>query len=221
MTANDPAELQRIYGMSFDRKLAYRNRVWEVLIRDKFQSYLRPDATVLDLGCGYGEFINSIRCGKKYGMDLNPDARKHLATDGELLEQDCSTRWPLADGALDLVFTSNFFEHLPGKPALKATFEEAYRCLAPNGALIAMGPNVKFLPGTYWDFWDHHLALSERALTEGLENCGFKIAECIDRFLPYTMVNQREYPLCFISAYLRVPLVWKFMGRQFLVVAVK
>jgi hypothetical protein len=35
------------------------------------------------------------------------------------------------------------------------------------------------------------------------------------------MVNAREYPICFISAYLRVPLVWKIMGRQFLIVAVK
>lgn len=221
MTANDPAELQRIYGMRFDRTQAYRVRVWEVLIRDKFQSYVKPDATVLDLGCGYGEFINNIRCGKKYGMDLNPDARKRLAPGVELIEQDCSTRWPLTDGSLDVVFTSNFFEHLPDKAALKSTLEEAHRCLAPGGRLIAMGPNVRFLPGSYWDFWDHHLALTERAMSEGLENCGFKIAECVDRFLPYTMVNAREYPLWFISAYLRFPLAWRLLGRQFLVVAVK
>ena len=130
MTANDPAELQRIYGLRFDRTRAYRNRVWEVLIRDKFQAYVRPDAKVLDLGCGYGEFINNIRCGKKYGMDLNPGARQHLVADVELIEQDCSTRWPFADGTLDVVFTSNFFEHLPTKASLKATLEEAHRCLA-------------------------------------------------------------------------------------------
>ena len=221
MTANDPSELERIYGLRFDQTLAYRKRVWEVLIREKFQGYVRPDTTVLDLGCGYGEFINQIQCGKKYGMDLNPGARQHLAPEVALIEQDCSTRWPFAEGALDVVFTSNFFEHLPTKAALKATLEEAHRCLAPGGALIAIGPNIKYLAHSYWDFWDHHLSLSETSLSEGLQNCGFRIGECVARFLPYTMVKAREYPMFFISAYLRLPLAWRILGRQFLIVAVK
>lgn len=221
MTANDPAELRRIYELRFEKTRAYRMRVWEVLIRDKFQRYIQPQDTVLDLGCGYGEFINQIRCGEKHAMDLNPDARKHLAPDVAMIEQDCSTRWPFADGALNAVFTSNFFEHLPSKATLKATLDEAFRCLAAGGRLIAMGPNIKFLAGSYWDFWDHHLALSEASLSEGLTNCGFEIAECIDRFLPYTMVNAREAPMFFVSAYLRMPLLWKVLGRQFLLVAVK
>lgn len=221
MTANDPSELQRIYGLRFDHRLAYRNSVWKVLIRDKFQQYVRPDSVVLDLGCGYGEFINNIHCAKKYAMDLNPEARKRLNADVELLEQDCSTPWPLAENTLDVVFTSNFFEHLPSKAALKSTLEEAYRCLKPGGLLVAMGPNVRYLSGSYWDFWDHHLALTDLSLGEGLENCGFTIAESVARFLPYTMVNAREYPVFFISAYLRFPLAWKFMGRQFLIAARK
>jgi SAM-dependent methyltransferase len=219
MTANDPNELSRIYGARFEQMAAYRREVWQVLIRDLFQRYIRSDETVLDLGCGYGEFINQIRCGKKYAMDLNPDARSRLAPEVELIEQDCSTRWPFADGALHTVFTSNFFEHLPGKAALKATLEEAYRCLRPGGQLIALGPNVKYLPGTYWDFWDHHLALSEISLAEGMRSCGFVIRECIDRFLPYTMVNTRRYPMLFVSAYLRLRPAWKIFGRQFLVFA--
>lgn len=221
MTANEPSELQRIYGLRFDQKRAYRTRVWQVLVEEKFQSYVRPGATVLDLGCGYGEFINQIRCGKKYAMDLNPGARQHLAPEVELLEQDCSTHWPLAEGSLDVVFTSNFFEHLPSKAALKATLEEAHRCLKPGGALIAMGPNVRYLAGSYWDFWDHHLALTDLSMAEGLENCGFRVAEKVARFLPYTMVKQREVPPAFISAYLRLPLVWPVFGRQFLIVAEK
>jgi dolichol-phosphate mannosyltransferase len=51
-----------------------------------------------------------------------------------------------------------------------------------------MGPNIRFLAGEYWDFWDHHLALSDRSLAEGLENCGFNILENHDRILSYTMV---------------------------------
>ncbi len=221
MTGNEPDELSGIYRQRFEKMRAYRTRVWDVLIRGKFQARVQPGETVLDLGCGYGEFINQIRCGKKYGMDLNPDSRKNLAPEVELIEQDCSQRWPFPDGALDTIFTSNFFEHLPGKAALKATLDEAHRCLRPGGQLIAIGPNIKFLPGKYWDFWDHHLPLTEASLSEGLTTCGFTIRECVDRFLPYTMVNACEVPPFLIAAYLRFPLAWKILGRQFLVTAVK
>jgi len=221
MTANQPEELRRIYGARFEKNLAYRQRVWSVLIRDFFQPRVSPSATVLDLGCGYGEFINHIQCGRKLAMDLNPDAPQFLAADVRFLQQDCSTRWQCEDQSLDVVFTSNFFEHLPSKDALKLTLEEAFRCLKPGGRLLAMGPNIRFLAGEYWDFWDHHLALSDRSLAEGLENCGFTIVENHDRFLPYTMVNRREQPLFLLSLYLKLRPAWKFFGRQFLIVATK
>lgn len=221
MSANQPEELRRIYGARFEKNLDYRKRVWGVLAPEFFQNYVPPAATVLDLGCGYGEFINAIRCGRKLAMDLNPDAPRFLAADVQFLQQDCSTRWECRDNSLDLVFTSNFFEHLPGKNALKLTLEEGFRCLQPGGKLIAMGPNIRFLTDKYWDFWDHHLALSDRSLAEGLENCGFTILENHARFLPYTMVGRRESPLALISLYLKLPLAWKIFGSQFLIVATK
>src|SRR6267154_1295534 len=46
--------------------------------------------------------------------------------------------------ALDVVFTSNFFEHLPNKDAIRRTPLEVYRCLRPGGRFIAMGPNMKY-----------------------------------------------------------------------------
>jgi SAM-dependent methyltransferase len=152
---------------------------------------------------------------------LNPDAPRFLAADVRFLQQDCSARWQCEDGSLDVVFTSNFFEHLPSKSALRLTLEEVFRCLKPGGKLLAMGPNIRFLPGEYWDFWDHHLALSDRSLAEGLESCGFSIAENHDRFLPYTMVNRREQPLFLLSWYLKLRPTWRFFGKQFLVVAVR
>ncbi len=221
MTANQPDELSRIYGARFEKNLAYRRRVWSVLVPEFFQSFVSPADTVLDLGCGYGEFINTIRCGQKLAMDLNPDAPRFLAAGVRFLQQDCSTHWQCDNDSLDVVFTSNFFEHLPSKSALKLTLEEAFRCLKPGGKLIAMGPNIRFIPGEYWDFWDHHLALSDRSLVEGLENSGFTIAKNHDRFLPYTMVNKREQPLFLLSLYLKLSPAWKFWGRQFLIVAVK
>jgi SAM-dependent methyltransferase len=219
--AENTQELQQIYRNRFGRTSAYRNQVWQILTATFFKRWIPADSTVLDLGCGYGEFSNNIVAAKKYAMDLNPDATQHLAGDVQFLEQDCSAEWPLPENSLDTVFTSNFFEHLPDKQCLKQTLRQAYRCLKPGGRLIAMGPNVKYLPGLHWDFFDHHTILTEASLGEALEMIGFRLEQATPRFLPYTMVNAPKYPLFFLRIYLALPWLWWVKGRQFLVIAAK
>jgi SAM-dependent methyltransferase len=199
----------------------YRNQVWRVLVDNFFQRQVPANATVLDLGCGYGEFINNIRASSKFGMDLNPEASRHLNPDVKLFSQDCSAPWPLADGTLDVVFTSNFFEHLPDKGTLQRTLKEALRCLKPGGRLMAMGPNIRYVPGAYWDFWDHYLPLTELSLAEGMQSLGFEITLQKARFLPYTMARGMRIPPFLAGLYVRLPLFWPLFGKQFLVIARK
>jgi SAM-dependent methyltransferase len=217
----DPAELQRIYQRRFDAHVEYRTRVWRVLTTRFFARYVAPEATVLDLGCGYGQFINNISCARKYAMDLNPQAVQYLSPEVDFINQDCSQPWRLPDNSLDVVFTSNFFEHLPSKALLSDALVQAMRCLRPGGQIIALGPNVRYIGGAYWDFWDHHLALTEQSLAEILEIQGFRICHSIRRFLPYTMVNRRPLPVLFVSLYLMFRPAWQIMGKQFLVIAAK
>lgn len=216
-----PEELQRIYTVRFDTEMEYRLKVWKVLVEHFFSRYIGPDASVLDLGCGYGQFINNIQARQKYAIDMNPSARKLLSRDVTFLEQDCTETWPLPSESLDMVFTSNFFEHLADKRALSSTLGQAYRCLRPNGRIVAMGPNIKFTGSAYWDFFDHHLPLTEQSLKEGMEISGFHSQVVIARFLPYTMVNAPHYPTGFLRAYLSLPFLWRFLGQQFLVIASK
>jgi SAM-dependent methyltransferase len=214
-------QLRQTYDRRFAGLRAYRERVWSVLTREFFQNFVPDNGTILDLGCGWGEFINQIRAARKYGMDLNPSASQYLSPDVIHLHQDCSTPWALPDATLDMVFTSNFFEHLPDKDALRRTLVEALRCLKPSGRLVCLGPNIKYLPGAYWDFWDHYLPLTELSLAEGLEIVGFQIERQVPRFLPYTMSGGLNPPTWTLSLYLRVPALWPCFGRQFLVVARK
>lgn len=222
LSIKEPRELQAIYERRFtDTNASYRARLWKVLVSDFFAPLVAPDAAVLDLGCGYGEFINHVQCGRRFAMDLNPHSPRHLKPDVTFLAQDCSQPWTLPDASLDVVFTSNFFEHLPDKLALKQTLREAARCLRPGGRLIALGPNIKYVQGAYWDFWDHFLCLTELSLSEALENNGYTVERAIPRFLPYTTVNQPAYPMAFVRLYLRLPIFWPLFGRQFLVVATR
>jgi SAM-dependent methyltransferase len=123
--------------------------------------------------------------------------------------------------SLDVIFTSNFFEHLPDKAALRAALAQALAALKPGGHLFCLGPNIRHVPGAYWDFFDHHIALTELSLREVLELTGFHILECRARFLPYTAVGKREVPLWMLRLYLKLPLLWRLCGAQFLVIARK
>ena len=214
-------ELQAIYSERFSAHIEYRRAVWRVLVSQYFSKFVPPDAHVLDLGCGYGEFINHVSCKKKLAMDLNTRAREYLSQDVDFILQDCCHAWPIPDDSLDVVFTSNFFEHLASKDALRKTLEQVRRCLKPGGRIVAMGPNIKYIGGAYWDFWDHHLALTHSSLSEALRVLGFDLDRVVQRFLPYTMVNRRRVPSVLVRMYLQVPWAWGFFGKQFLIVASK
>ena len=213
---------QAIYTRRFAEKEQYRSRVCSALVTRVFQSYVRADGSILDLGCGYGEFINNIRAAKRYAMDANPDAKVKLNPGVEFVEQNSAEPWPLAEGTLDAIFSSNFFEHLATKEALQCTLLQAHRALRDGGTLIAMGPNIRYIPGAYWDFIDHRIALSDRSMVEAMELAGFVRQRVVDRFLPYTMSEGgRNAPLFLVNLYLCLPLVWRFFGKQFLIVVKK
>ena len=218
---HSPSELQRLYEKRFAGKTEYRDQVWKVLVGEYFQRWIPAHATVLDLGCGHCEFINNVTAEKCLGMDLNPDTIHQAAPGVQILAQSCSQPWDVPDNSLDVVFTSNFFEHLYTKRDLRDTLMQAWRCLRPGGRIIALGPNIRYLPGSYWDFYDHYLALSELSLGEVMTEIGFTLEEQIPRFLPYTMSRGGQRPVWMLSLYLKLKFAWPVFGKQFLVVARK
>src|SRR4051812_25016171 len=83
-----PADLERLYRVRFDDTAEFRNRTWKVLTADLFQRFVRQTDAVLDLGCGYGEFINNIECGAKYAIDLNSASADRLDDRVTFFQQD-------------------------------------------------------------------------------------------------------------------------------------
>jgi ubiquinone/menaquinone biosynthesis C-methylase UbiE len=120
-----------------------------------------------------------------------------------------------------VVFTSNFLEHLRDKSECDKVFSEVKRVLRPRGRFIVLGPNIKYAYREYWDYYDHYLPLSHLSLAEGLRQAGFIITTNISRFLPYTMANKVPTADFLIRAYVAMPMVWRLMGKQFLVIAEK
>lgn len=202
-----------------------KEKVWEVVVQEFFQRWVQADDVVVDLGCGYGEFLNNLRCKRRIGVDVNPESAEFLDPSIEFCQGDMAD--PSAalsfvpDGTANLVFTSNMLEHLEGKHAIERLLTEVRRVLVPGGHFVAMGPNIRLLGGQYWDFWDHAIPITDRSLAELLVYLDFEIVNRYPRFLPYT--TQSKYPKApfFVKLYLRVPLAWRFLGKQFLVRARK
>jgi len=211
--------LREQYSRRFEGSRDYRDRVWRALLRSRLQALVGADKDVLDLGCGWGEFIRNVRARARFAMDLNPDAARFAGDDVRFVEHDCTRPWPLRAGSLDVVFSSNFIEHLPDKEAIEATLQQARRCLRAGGRIILLGPNIRYVGGAYWDFWDHHVPVTDRALAEALELRGFEVERVVPRFLPYTMSDGRRVPIFLVRLYLALPLFWPLLGRQFLIVA--
>jgi SAM-dependent methyltransferase len=135
----NPAELSKIYQTRFSGQTDYRMGVWKILIRHLFSLWIPKDGEILDLGAGHGEFINQVKGKDRSAMDMNPDTARFLDPEVRFIQQSCCEPWPVSSNTLDLIFTSNFFEHLPDKNSLKQTLQQAYQALKPGGTLIIQG----------------------------------------------------------------------------------
>ena len=219
----DFVAVDSLYRHRFDADdRAAKEAVWRVLCADFFSRYVTPTDTVLDVGAGYCEFINHIAARRRIAIDANPELPQFASAGVEVHVGRAEQLGFLADGTVDVAFTSNFFEHLPDKAALSGLVREVHRVLKPGGQLLIMGPNVKYLPGSYWDYYDHHIALTEKSVGELLHLCGFAVSESLPRFMPYTVKSRLPTWSWLVKLYLRVGApAFALFGKQFFVVGKK
>ena len=214
--------LDVLYQGRFSKKeVKDKTRVWVILCKHFFQEHVSVEDTVLDLGAGYCDFINNIRCKEKLAVDLNDDTPS-LAHPDVTVQQTSSTDLSFRDDeSVDVVFTSNFLEHLRTKEEALQTFNEVHRILKKGGLFLILQPNIRHVGFEYWDFFDHHIALTEKSLIEGLIVKEFKIKRVISKFLPFTTKSKIPQHPFLVWLYLKVPLVWRIMGKQSFLVAEK
>ncbi|HEY0179046.1 MAG TPA: class I SAM-dependent methyltransferase [Dokdonella sp.] len=216
------ADLERLYAQRFpEKELAQKHAIWQVLCADFFSRYVKPTDTVVDVGAGYCEFINNIRAAERIAVDLNPDVRRFAAPDVRVINASCTAIGELAGASVDAVFMSNFLEHLPSKALVLDTLREAHRILRDGGRVIVLQPNIRFLPGEYWDYFDHYTPLTDRSLVEAVQLAGFAPEVVIPRFLPYTTKSRLPKAAVLVRWYLKLPPAWRLLGKQALVVATK
>ncbi len=198
-----------------------KDAVWRVLCEDFFQRWVPADGVLIDLGAGFCEFVNHIRCRERWAVETDARVRQ-LAAPG--VQVHCGPAHDLGwreSASVDVVFASNVFEHFTSKDHVLAALREVYRVLRPGGRFLILQPNIRFAYKVYWDFFDHHLPFSDRAMAEALEATGFRIEELRPRFLPYTTKSSLPSSPTLVKLYLRLPPVHRLLGKQMFIVAVR
>ena len=215
-------ELEKLYRHRFDEQdLPAKKAVWKVLCEHFFSSYVRPQDVVVDVGAGHCEFINQIKARRRIAVDLNARVSEFAAPGVEWLQESCTELGSIADNSVDVVFRSNFLEHLPSKQVVLDTLATTRRILRQGGLAIILQPNIRLLPGKYWDYFDHHTPLTDKSLVEAVTMLDMQPVRVIARFLPYTTKSVLPQWPWLVKLYLRLPLAWWLLGKQSLVVAKK
>lgn len=164
-----------------------RKIVWGEII--KFLApYIPSDATVVDLGAGYCDFINQVKAGKKIAVDYSPDLSKFADSDVEKINSRASDLSAIPDSSVDVLLSSNLFEHFTDEE-LQKTMDEVNRVLKKGGRLILMGPNFRLQPGPYFDDHTHKKIFTDSSLASFVLENGFKILLNKPKFLPMEVKN--------------------------------
>ena len=202
-----------------DTRLAHdpkRDRVWKALWRYYFRHRIDEHATVLDLGCGYGEFINNVVARERIALDVWPGFEQHLAPGIRALAGPATDLSRIPDHSLDHAFASNLFEHLTRTEAAEALAQLRIK-LKRSGRLTLLQPNYRYCASEYFDDYTHVSVWSHVSLADFLAAHGFEVVEVHARFLPLTLKSRLPAWAPLIALYLALP--FKPMGKQMLVSA--
>mgnify|MGYP000906934067 CR=1 FL=1 len=203
-----------------------REKTWKILCDGFFQKFIPENAVLLDLGAGDGKFIRNIKVKKKIAADLSPHVLELKGEGIEVIQAPAHELSLHMNSKVDCVFMSNFLEHMNSKKMVLDVLAECYKILNPGGQVIVLQPNVRYAGAAYWDYIDHHVALTEHSLVEALEICGFKVTKLIPRFLPYTAKSTggslvHTFGDILVKLYLKLPFLWRFFGAQTLAIGKK
>jgi SAM-dependent methyltransferase len=212
-------ELDAVYARRFPvSEQATKEHLWPPIVRF-LERWIDPASPVLDIGCDRGYFIRNVSAPDRWATDLR-DVRSELPHDIHFVRAnglELEVALPL--GSFGTIFMSNYLEHLPSGDAVIEQLRVAARLLKPGGRVIVLQPNVRLVGGAYWDFIDHKVALTEKSLVEAGDLAGLQAQRVVTRFLPFTTKSRLPQSPRLVSAYLHVPLAWRFLGKQTLYIA--
>lgn len=152
---------------------------------------------------------------------MNPDIKLHAHSGIEVFIGQAQ-ELHVIQCKVDVIFISNFFEHVREKKDILKILKACESVLNPKGKILILQPNIKYLYREYWDFFDHYTPLSDQSMVEAINMVqGLKVNHVIKKFFPYTTKSRLPQWRWLIKLYCHLPLAWKLFGKQMFIVATK
>jgi SAM-dependent methyltransferase len=211
---------ERLYQFRFrDIDQDGRIAVWRE-ISPHVHALMGGPQVVLDPAAGRGEFIGAIPARETWAVDAVSYDEAEYKPDTKVITASIMDA-ELPQDHFDGVFVSNFLEHLVDQEAIAAFLEKMHGAMARGGRIAIMGPNYRYCAGEYWDCADHYVALTHVAIEEHLYAAGFELAKVVPRYLPYSFRGILPPSPALTRRYLKTPVAWRVLGKQFLVIGRK
>jgi ubiquinone/menaquinone biosynthesis C-methylase UbiE len=141
-------EAQRIVNSGYyESRFQYDERreiLWKTLCRAYFNKLVKPEDHVLELGAGYANFINNVRCRERTAIDYSPMLKKFADPRVTVRIGSVTDLQFIPDGSVNFVFASNLFEHL-SQQDFSAVLTQLKQKLAPGGTFFS--PTIDWLIG--------------------------------------------------------------------------
>lgn len=203
----------------FDSRLAYDKKravLWNTLCKHFFQKLLPNNASVVELGAGWCDFINTISAQTKTAVDIWDGIEKHANKDVRTIVGSATELDDIQSDSVDMVFASNLFEHLT-QDQITDILKQTDRILAKNGRLVLVQPNFRTSYKRYFDDYTHVSIWTDTGMATFLEANNFKVEQVKAKFLPLTVKSKLPTSSLLIRLYLRSPV--KPLAGQMLLVA--
>jgi SAM-dependent methyltransferase len=191
-----------------------RKVLGRALWRHYFNRQITPDDCVLDMGCGYGAFINEVVARRRIALDCWPEFVNYLHPGVEAVVGSAAEVGSLVKGHVDFALASNLFEHLT-QSELMRSLEGLRGLLYPRGTLTVIQPNFAYAFREYFDDYTHVSIYTHVGLSDLISANGFEVIEVRPRFLPFSIKSRLPVSETLIRAYLALPI--KPLGKQMLI----
>jgi SAM-dependent methyltransferase len=193
-----------------------RATLWKALWNFYFRHHITLEDTVLDIGCGYGNFINNVESKNRIAIDKWPDFKKYLDPEVQAIVGDIIDIKCIDDSSIDFAFASNVFEHI-SQTQLSEFLTSLKRKLSSRGQLVILQPNYRYCASEYFDDYTHISIWSHVSLKNFLIANGYNVTLILPRFLPLTIKSRFPVIPQLIAMYLKSP--FKPFGKQMLLFA--
>ncbi len=159
----------------------------------KIPRYLKPhlpqnkSAKVLDVGCGYGQFLFALKnmgYENLKGIDINNESINECKKKGLNVEQITDIRdfAKQSTEKYDIITMSHVLEHIDKEKIIDTVTHIKKYLLAEGGEFILMVPNAQSYTGTYWRYEDftHTIMFTAGTCIYVLKAAGFNTINFID-----------------------------------------